>query len=129
MRYLASVAALALVCFWYTLNSGVATSLSCVHRPAIWWLCGPPCSDGKTAKLMASSYSYLGAPSSSLLGPRRKKIMPERGPRSDLCVVVVTMSHSSNGDLSSPVATMPEMCAMSAISMAPTLSQILRTRS
>ena len=29
------------------------------------WLCGPPWSDGKTAKLIASSYSYLGAPSAS----------------------------------------------------------------
>ena len=78
---------------------------------------------------MASSYSYFSAPSADDFGPRRKKIIPERGPRSDLCVVVVTMSHTSNGDLSSPVATMPEMCAMSAISMAPHESAILRARS
>ena len=52
---LANAAAFALVCWMYALNSGVATSLSCVHSPAIWWLCGPPCSAGKTAKFTASS--------------------------------------------------------------------------
>jgi hypothetical protein len=44
-----------------------------------------------------------GAPSRT----RRKKIMPARGPRSDLCVVVVTMSAHSNGDASCPAATRP----------------------
>ena len=62
MRNLASACAFARTCLAYALNSGVATSLSCVARPAIWWLCGPPWSEGKTAKLIASSYSYLGAP-------------------------------------------------------------------
>ena len=52
--------------------------------------------------------------------------MPARGPRSDLWVVVVTMSRVSNGDLASPVATKPEMWAMSAIMYAPVASQILR---
>jgi hypothetical protein len=102
--------------------------LSCVHRPAIWWLCGPPCSEGKTAKLIASSYSYFSAPSASDFGPRRKKIMPARGPRSDLCVVVVTMSLYANGLCASPVATRPEMCAMSVSMKAPVASQILRMR-
>ena len=55
--------------------------------------------------------------------------MPARGPRSDLCVVVVTMSQYSKGDAASPVATRPEMCAMSAIMYAPVASQILRIRS
>ena len=37
----------------------------------------------------------------------RKKIMPARGPRSDLCVVVVTTSQYSNGCASSCAATRP----------------------
>ncbi len=45
--------------------------------------------------------------------PLRKKIMAPRGPRSDLCVVVVTTSACSNGDGMTPAATRPEMCAMS----------------
>mmetsp|Transcript_18104 Transcript_18104/g.50864 ORF Transcript_18104/g.50864 Transcript_18104/m.50864 type:complete len:222 (-) Transcript_18104:25-690(-) len=62
------------------------------------------------------------------LGPRRKKIMPARGPRRDLCVVVVTMSAYSNGQFCSPVATSPEMCAISTRRKAPTLSQMERIR-
>ncbi len=38
---------------------------------------------------------------------RRKKIMPARGPRSDLCVVVVTMSQYGNGCAASSAATRP----------------------
>ena len=37
----------------------------------------------------------------------RKKIMPARGPRSDLCVVVVTMSQYGNGCAASSAATKP----------------------
>ena len=42
-----------------------------------------------------------------------KKIIPARGPRRDLWVVVVTTSQCSKGDGCSPVATNPEMWAMS----------------
>lgn len=38
---------------------------------------------------------------------------PARGPRRDLCVVVVTTSHMSNGLSASLVTTSPEMWAMS----------------
>eukprot|EP00438_Fugacium_kawagutii_P014154 Skav213267 [mRNA] locus=scaffold2944:18558:18797:- [translate_table: standard] len=55
-----------------------------------------------------------------------KKIMPARGPRKDLWVVVVTTSQCWKGDGCSPVATKPEMCAMSAIKIAPTSSAISR---
>ena len=48
-----------------------------------------------TAKLIFSSNSFL------------KKIMPARGPRKDLWVVVVTTSHSSNGLAASPAAINP----------------------
>jgi hypothetical protein len=47
----------------------------------------------------------------------RKKIIAPRGPRSDLCVVVVTTSACSNGEGTRPAATSPEMCAMSARSL------------
>ena len=40
--------------------------------------------------------------------------MAPRGPRSDLCVVVVTTSAYSKGDGITPAATNPLMCAMSA---------------
>merc|ERR1719188_348373 len=53
-----------------------------------------------------------------------KKIMPERGPRRDLCDVVVTTSQCANGDGCAPVATRPEMCAMSAINKLPHSSAI-----
>ena len=58
----------------------------------------------------------------------RKKIIAPRGPRSDLCVVVVMTSAYSKGEGTTPAATRPEMCAMSARRYAPTLSQILRMR-
>ena len=45
--------------------------------------------------------------------------MPPRGPRSVLCVVVVTYSQWGTGDGCIPTATIPAMWAMSAITMAP----------
>jgi hypothetical protein len=30
-------------CFWYALNSGLAACFSATARPAMVWLCGPPC--------------------------------------------------------------------------------------
>mmetsp|Transcript_31050 Transcript_31050/g.81310 ORF Transcript_31050/g.81310 Transcript_31050/m.81310 type:complete len:202 (+) Transcript_31050:242-847(+) len=109
--------AFALVCTMYSLNSGEATSFSCAARPPIWCSCGPPWSIGKTEKLTRS-----GKPRLSFL----TKIIPDRGPRSDLCVVVVTTSQNSKGDECSPVATRPEMCAMSIMRSAPTESAIAR---
>ena len=49
--------------------------------------------------------------------PFRKKIIAPRGPRSDLCVVVVTTSACSKGEGTRPAATRPEMWAMSARSL------------
>mmetsp|Transcript_9990 Transcript_9990/g.29836 ORF Transcript_9990/g.29836 Transcript_9990/m.29836 type:complete len:242 (-) Transcript_9990:172-897(-) len=103
----------------YSLKAGVATSRSCVARAPIWWLWGPPCRAGKTAMSMRSL-------TSGILSVYLKNIMPARGPRSDLCVVVVTMSQNSKGGGCRPVATSPEMCAMSAMSRAPTSSAISR---
>jgi hypothetical protein len=50
----------------------------------------------------------------------RMKIMPARGPLSDLCVVVVTTSAYSKGESTTPAATRPLMWAMSTSRYAPT---------
>mmetsp|Transcript_23502 Transcript_23502/g.65093 ORF Transcript_23502/g.65093 Transcript_23502/m.65093 type:complete len:242 (-) Transcript_23502:1727-2452(-) len=111
--------ALATTALAYSLNSGDLTSKSCAANAPIWWLCGPPCRPGNTAISMRSLMSGMRS-------VYLKKIMPERGPRSDLCVVVVTMSQNSKGEGCCPVATSPEMCAMSAMSNAPISSAISR---
>merc|ERR1719282_624047 len=46
---------------------------------------------------------------SGTLSEYLKKIMPARGPRKDLCVVVVTTSQCGKGGGWFPVATSPEM--------------------
>jgi len=56
-----------------------------------------------------------------------QRISPLRGPRSVLCVVVVTASASGTGEGCSPTATIPAMCAMSQIITAPTSSAISRS--
>ena len=43
--------------------------------------------------------------------PLRKKIIAPRGPRRDLCVVVITMSESLNGEGITLAATRPETWA------------------
>mmetsp|Transcript_38892 Transcript_38892/g.93328 ORF Transcript_38892/g.93328 Transcript_38892/m.93328 type:complete len:222 (-) Transcript_38892:581-1246(-) len=103
----------------YSLKAGEFTSSSWVASPPIWWLCGPPCSAGKTAMSIRSLMSGMRS-------VYLKKIIPARGPRKDLCVVVVTMSQYSKGAGCCPVATRPEMWAMSAMSSAPTSSAISR---
>lgn len=55
--------------------------------------------------------------------PFLKKTIAPRGPRSDLCVVVVTMSAYSKGDGMTPAATNPLICAISASMIAFCLSQ------
>mmetsp|Transcript_19598 Transcript_19598/g.47454 ORF Transcript_19598/g.47454 Transcript_19598/m.47454 type:complete len:256 (-) Transcript_19598:610-1377(-) len=124
MRF-ASAAQFFFTCNAYAANSGVAACLSATHSAAIVWLWGPPWSAGNTAWLMRASRSY-SSPFSFL--PRRKKMMPERGPRRVLCVVEVTTSAQSKGESTTPPATSPEMCAMSTIMYAPTLSQMARKR-
>mmetsp|Transcript_123991 Transcript_123991/g.332959 ORF Transcript_123991/g.332959 Transcript_123991/m.332959 type:complete len:242 (-) Transcript_123991:664-1389(-) len=116
---LANVCELVTTALEYSLNSGVFTSSSCAASAPIWWLWGPPCRPGKTAMSMRSLMSGMAS-------EYLKKIMPARGPRSDLWVVVVTTSQCSKGAGCCPVATRPEMCAMSAIKSAPTSSAISR---
>ena len=52
------------------------------------------------------------------------KIIPPRGPRNVLCVVVVTKSAYSTGFGCKPAATNPAICAMSTINLAFTSSAI-----
>jgi len=75
---------------------------------------GPPCIPGNTLPSRAFWYSFL------------HRIMPPRGPRSVLWVVVVTNSHSGTGLGWTPAATSPAMWAMSKSTTAPTWSAIWR---
>ena len=70
---------------------------------------------GKIAELI------FFAMSSSLV-----RIMPPRGPRSVLCVVVVTTWACGNGLGMRPAATRPAKCAMSTRKCAPTSSAMAR---
>mmetsp|Transcript_30507 Transcript_30507/g.87123 ORF Transcript_30507/g.87123 Transcript_30507/m.87123 type:complete len:207 (+) Transcript_30507:417-1037(+) len=105
-----------ITCSWYWRNSGVWPCLRATASAVMDWLCGPPWRPGKTAALIFSSRSHVvGLPFlSTPRWPLRKKIMAPRGPRKDLCVVVVTTSAYSKGDGMTPATTRPEMCAMSA---------------
>src|SRR5215472_6436987 len=65
------------------------------------WTSGPPCTPGKTILSIAAAYCCFD------------RMMPERGPRSVLCVVDVTMSAVSQGLGCRPAATNPENCSHS----------------
>ena len=77
---------------------------------------GPPCTPGKTVR--SSSFAYRS----------RQRTRPPRGPRSVLCVVVVTKSECGTGLGCTPAATRPAMCAMSVNTAAPTRSAARRKR-
>jgi potassium/hydrogen antiporter len=97
-------------CCEYVLNSGRSASPNATAFARMMCISGPPCVPGNTA------LSIFLAISSSFV-----RINPPRGPRSVLCVVVVTMCACGNGEGCTPAATSPAMCAMSAISSAPHL--------
>ena len=111
----ASAAAFATICFWYAFHSGVSASLKDTAFAAITCMSGPPCTPGNTA--LSISFAQLS----------RQRTMPPRGPRSVLCVVVVTNSQCGTGLGWRPAATRPAMCAMSAITSAPDASAAART--
>mmetsp|Transcript_28217 Transcript_28217/g.63810 ORF Transcript_28217/g.63810 Transcript_28217/m.63810 type:complete len:202 (-) Transcript_28217:590-1195(-) len=98
----------------YWRNAGVATCRSWTASAPVVALCGPPCNAGKTALSICSRNSL------------RQKIIPPRGPRRLLCVVVVTTSACGKGEGCKPVATKPLMWAMSTKRKAPTSSHMLR---
>src|SRR6202012_4112985 len=83
---------------------------------AIMWTSGPPCWPGKTDLSTPAAYCCW------------QRIMPARGPRSVLCVVVVTNCACGTGDGCAPPATRPAKCALSTSSRAPTSSAIARMR-
>ena len=100
----------------YTWNDGCRASASATAFAAIVWLSGPPSTIGQPR---STESAYSGWHST----------MPPRGPRSDLCVVVVVTCACGTGS-KSPVntlpATRPAKCAMSTIKVAPTSSAISR---
>src|SRR5699024_11993366 len=79
--------ALAFLMIWpaYVLKSSDKTSLNEVAFAAIMCINGPPCIPGKTALSIPLAYFSL------------HKIIPPRGPRNVLCVVVVTKSAYGTG--------------------------------
>ena len=68
---------------------------------------GPPWAPGNTAESSTFAWAAL------------QRTRPPRGPRSVLCVVVVTKSAWGMGEGWSPQTTRPAMCAMSAKRSAP----------
>ena len=78
--------------------------------------CGPPCRPGKTA--VSSRFAISGSVVITTA---------PRGPQSVLCVVNVITCACGSGLLSTPAATMPARCAMSARRYAPTSSAISRS--
>ncbi len=75
---------------------------------------GPPCVPGKTCLSTAFASSVL------------QRIIPPRGPRNVLWVVVVTICAWGTGDGYTPPATSPAKCAMSTTRTASTSSAIDR---
>ena len=87
------------------------------YAAAITCISGPPWRPGNTAELI-----FFAITSSSV------RIIPPRGPRSVLCVVVVTTWAWPNGVGWTPPATSPAKWAMSTMNIAPTSSAIARKR-
>ena len=95
-----------------SLNSGFRASPKETALAAIMCINGPPWVPGKMALSIDFAYFSL------------HKIIPPRGPRKVLCVVVVTKSAKGTGFGCKPLATSPAMCAMSTIKYASTESAI-----
>ena len=91
----ANTFAFLITCSAYTLNSGCNASPNATAFAAITCIKGPPWIPGNTALSIAFAYSSL------------HKIIPPRGPRNVLCVVVVTISAYSTGFGCKPAATRP----------------------
>src|SRR2546426_220793 len=99
----------------YCLNAGVSASPSATAFAAITCSSGPPWIPGKTC--LSTSF-----PNASW-----QRINPPRGPRSVLCVVVVTICACGTGEGWIPAATSPAKCAMSTTRIPPTPSAMLRS--
>ena len=112
----ARACALSATAWAYWRNAGWRASASATALAAITCDSGPPSTIGQPLST-AGAYSSVAS------------TRPPRGPRSDLCVVVVTTWACGTGS-SSPVntlpATSPAKCAMSTMKVAPTSSAISR---
>ena len=86
------------------MNATALAAMTCIS--------GPPCIPGKMFLLSAAASAAL------------HMIIPPRGPRSVLWVVVVTRSQYGTGEGCSPAAMIPAGWAMSAIRRQPTSSAI-----
>ena len=113
----ASACALSRIRCWYSLNSGLSASPNATALAAMMCSSGPPWMPGNTLESIAFACCCL------------QRMSPLRGPRSVLWVVVVTASASGTGEGCSPTATIPAMCAMSQIIIAPASSAISRSLS
>ena len=111
-------------------NGSSAASLKATALPAMTCISGPPCDaredvpvdrGGQGAIGVAVLDGREGRPGRGRVGSeRRLKIIPPRGPRRVLWVVVVTRSACGNGLGWTSAATRPAMWAMSMNSIAPT---------
>ena len=92
-----------ITCLMYVLKEGCSASPKATALAAITCIKGPPWMPGNMAELnfLASASSFV-------------KIMPPRGPRRVLCVVVVATWQCGKGDGYSPAAMRPAKCATSA---------------
>jgi hypothetical protein len=88
--------------------------------------------EGHTWRHDVLERAALGPGNTDLSTPWRtgmERMSPARGPRSVLCVVLVTIGACGTGDGYTPPATSPAKCAMSTRKMAPTSSAIERNAS
>jgi hypothetical protein len=85
------------------LELGCSASRNATAFAAMTCMSGPPCVPGNTSELSFFVIASLA----------RARIRPPRGPRSVLCVVVVTTSAYGIGSGYRPAATRPATCAMS----------------
>ena len=102
---------------WYSLKLGWSASWNATAFAAITCSRGPPWMPGKICELRTFACAS------------RVRMSPPRGPRSVLCVVVVTISACGTGFGWSPAATRPAMWAMSTTNAAPTSRAISANRS
>ena len=123
---------------WSVRKVSSAASLKATALPAMTCISGPPCVPGKTfrsteAARAPSASAFLmdgkAAGSSPGRSERRLNVIPPRGPRRVLWVVVVTRSACGNGLGWTSAATRPAMWAMSMNSIAPTSAAIAAIRS
>ena len=133
------VAAFSIVRRWSRRNSSPRASWNATALPAMTCISGPPWTPGKTVRSIVAARACSpegpaltfgkSAGSTASGSSSRLKIIPPRGPRRVLWVVVVTMSACGNGEGWTPAATSPAMWAMSTNSSAPTPWAIAAIRS